>query len=668
VLLDGYIRVSHVGDRKGETFISPTVQREQIEAWIESNQSTVGEIFEELDVSGADGKRPLLIRVIERIETGESKGVVVARLDRFGRSVVDGLRAIERIREAGGTFVSVQDNLDIETPTGKLILQILFSIGEWQLERIRSGWDVAKARAISRGVYVGQTPFGYRRGEDGRLRIDPGEAVIIDEIFTRRAAGESYAAIAGRLNEAGHRSMTGVAFSAGAVMRMIKNPAYRGEARNGAHKNRDAHPPIVDSVLWQSVQVWRRAVASRKNESLLVGMIRCATCGRMMQPTRPGKVRKVRHYVYRCGTRDGKCGAPAYVRADELEPLVEEFVFTRRSNSGQGASGGGSAPEEAAVAAAEAELAAYRDEPLLLSTLGAASYAEGIATRQHQLEVRLLELALARRRRGAPRVDVEALKRSWAQLDWQQRRRALGELIDFVIVGPGSGTICERAEIFRRGRGPVVGLEGKPLTPFDRARSKGERLAVPRRWGLRRLEEELRSFLAERQVWPDYLEFAAAGRGRLHAQVLLWGGPYYWSAKFGLQIWDKAVVWSEDRVEAALAPFLAGHQHWPPRGTFEEAGLHRVYVAAQQHGGIAHWAKRFGLAYRAGRRYPWPPERIEREVLRVSGDSGEFPSHRELREKGPKGLAEGIRREGGTIHWADRLGLRLSPERRRRAR
>jgi hypothetical protein len=611
----------------------------------------------------------LLIRVIERIEAGESEGVVVARLDRFGRSVMDGLRAIERIQEAGGTFVSVQDNFDIETPTGKLILQILFSIGEWQLERIRSGWDVAKAKAIARGVYVGRTPFGYRRGEDGRLRVDPEKAAIVHEIFTSRAAGESYAAIAARLNELGHRGVTGVPFSAGTVMGVVKNPAYRGEAHHGSHCNRNAHPPIVDPALWQSVQVWRRALARRKAESLLVGMIRCATCGRMLATSPPGKVREVRHYVYRCCTRDGKCSAPAYARGDELEPLVEEFLFKRRRRgSGSSSRGTGVAAEEAAVAAAEAELAAYRDEPLLLSVLGKTSYAEGLASRQQQLEVRLLELASARRRQSTPLVDLGELWQSWPELDWPRRRQALGELIDFVTVWPGTAPLCERARVYRRGRGPVVGQNGIVLTPFDQARNKGERLVAPRRWAVRRLEKELRSFLTGREVWPDYLEFAAAGRGRLHGQVLLWGGPYYWSAKLGLRIWDKAVVWSEDRIEAALAPFLVGREYWPPRRAFQQAGLNRVYSAAQQNGGIAHWAERFELPYRARSTYSWTPERIERELLRLAGAGGEFPTHREMRAKGPNGLAEAVRREGGMLRWADRLGLRLSPQRRRRAR
>ena len=178
VLVDGYIRVSQVGGRQGASFISPAVQRDQIDGWAKLNGALIGEVFEELDESGARADRPMLLAALRRVEQGHSQGLVVAKLDRFGRSLVDGLANIERIREAGGTFVSVQDGLDLGTPTGKLILRIMFSMAEWELDRVRANWDVAQARAVARGIHGGgYTPFGYDRvKKGGRLRINKREA------------------------------------------------------------------------------------------------------------------------------------------------------------------------------------------------------------------------------------------------------------------------------------------------------------------------------------------------------------------------------------------------------------------------------------------------------------------------------------------------------------
>lgn len=84
MVIDGYVRVSQVRGRAGERFISPLEQRAQIEGWARLHGAVVGEVFEELDESGARADRPLLELALQRIETGTSHGLVVARLDRSG--------------------------------------------------------------------------------------------------------------------------------------------------------------------------------------------------------------------------------------------------------------------------------------------------------------------------------------------------------------------------------------------------------------------------------------------------------------------------------------------------------------------------------------------------------------------------------------------------------
>ena len=192
MVVDGYVRVSQVAGRTGDRFISPDVQAEQIRAWAVVHRATVGEVFVELDESGARSDRPLLMRAIDRVERGESQGVVVAKLDRFGRSLVDSLAAIERIRAAGGTFVAVQDGLDLNTDTGRLAARVMLSMAEWQLDCVRTGWRQARERAIARGVHIGAVPpTGYRRDTDGRLRPDPPADAAVAEAFRRRAASMS---------------------------------------------------------------------------------------------------------------------------------------------------------------------------------------------------------------------------------------------------------------------------------------------------------------------------------------------------------------------------------------------------------------------------------------------------------------------------------------------
>src|SRR5215207_10547010 len=192
--VDGYVRVSRVGRRRGERFISPDLQRAQIESWAASRRVVLLSVFEELEESGTRLDRPLLQAALSRIETGRSQGLVVSRVNRFGRSLIDGLVQVERVRSAGGEFYSVQDGLDTSTPSGRLVLRIMLSMAEWELDRIRDDWEAAMASALQRGVYVhGSVPPGYLKRRSGRLRVNPRTAPVIAEAFRRRAAGDSLA-------------------------------------------------------------------------------------------------------------------------------------------------------------------------------------------------------------------------------------------------------------------------------------------------------------------------------------------------------------------------------------------------------------------------------------------------------------------------------------------
>jgi DNA invertase Pin-like site-specific DNA recombinase len=662
VLLDGYIRVSQVGGREGERFISPSVQREQIVSWVRAHQAQMGEVFEELDQSGARSDRPLLSEAIKRVERGESGGVIVAKLDRFGRTVVDGLRSIQRIEDAGGTFVSVQDGLDLGTPTGRLMLQVLFSIGEWELERVRANWETARKRAVARGVYIGNDPIGYRKEADGRLRIDSREAALIREIFRSRADGKGCPEIARLLNGQGARTRLGCQFRSSTVAKIINNPAYRGEAHHGVYRNQRAHEPIVDPALWQQCQHTPHTRKSRYH-ALLGGRIRCGSCGRLMS-TDPLEETGSRFHVYSC-TVPRVCPAPAYARGDELDPLVEEFLF-RHCHWAPKDIEQEILRSESVVKAVEEDLASYRDEPSILATLGASSFAEGLSARQRRLEKGLVRLASARQAQSSP-IDAAALAEGWPRLDGEGRRIALRRSIDCVIVERGTAPVIERAWIYRPGRGPIVRIHDKLVISADSIASDGERLREHRQWSAAVLEKEMRGFLAGRSEWPTYREFADSGRARLFAQVLDHGGPYYWGHRFGLRVPHRCVRWNPERVRAALHPFLENRVDWPGARAFAEAGMAPVYRAVQQHGGISFWAAQFGLRQGKALRPGWPEERIVKALGEFTEGRRDFPRKSEFLEAGLRPLYSALSKRGGVGYWARRLELvqqRPGPRRR----
>ncbi|MGI8593638.1 MAG: recombinase family protein [Solirubrobacteraceae bacterium] len=510
MLVDGYTRVSQVRGRSGPSFISPALQRERIEAWAKLQGATVGEMFEELDESGARNDRPLLVEALRRVEAGESHGIVVAKLDRFGRSLVDSLAVIDRIRAAGGVFVSVGDGLDLTTDTGKLVLRIMLSMAEWELDRIRSQWDAARERAVARGVHLGsRRPSGYARGGDGRLRPHPSEAEMITELFGRRAKGTSVRQLCRWLDSLGLPTVTGNRhWTDSTVSHILENRVYLGESRSGAFVNESAHEPLVDPATWQRAQRPRviRPTKARHTPTLLSGLLRCAGCSLSMGThfsRRAG--RKTR--VYSCLGRSaaGPCPSRSYVSASIVEPYVEEvaFALARRRERLR--------PDRRALerlelqlAEAKATLASYRDEPRFQRTLGDERYAAGLTVRRERIDRLFAGIGAERARTGAW-VEHVHIEDGWVDMSMDDRRESLGELIDCVFVMRGDREPDERLFVCARGEGPLElparGGRGRGARPFDPSECRRTRPAAavsPRRpasWSGSRIRAELSAFL-----------------------------------------------------------------------------------------------------------------------------------------------------------------------------
>jgi DNA invertase Pin-like site-specific DNA recombinase len=128
LVVDGYVRPS------GPTRYAAreaAVQRWQIEHWAAARGWRLGHVFEEAATREAATSMPRLGEALDRIESRESDGIVVARLNQVGESLGEVLGRLERIEAAGGTFASVGDAIDLSTPTGRLMLRLLLCVSDW---------------------------------------------------------------------------------------------------------------------------------------------------------------------------------------------------------------------------------------------------------------------------------------------------------------------------------------------------------------------------------------------------------------------------------------------------------------------------------------------------------------------------------------------------------
>lgn len=470
--LGGYIRVSKVAGRSGASFISPKIQRERIEAVAGAGGHTIVRWFEDLDQSGAKSDRPGFQKCLAMIEAGELDGMVVAKLDRFSRSVRHAAEALIRIDKAGGALISAEDSLDTSTPMGRFALHMMLAFAELEWEQRKESWAVARANAVERGIHVSsRVPTGYVKGADGRLT--PGEyGPRVADAFRLKARGASWAEI--------RRSMAGVPTPYGSVewadrslSHLLSNRVYLGEARSGEFVRADAHPALIDEGTFQLAQRKEQRASLRHGQSLLTGLLRCAGCRYCLKPdSMKPKYEGERVRLYRCrGTRAaGKCSAPASTLARVVEPYVEAAFLDRYRDVGER-----QVDDDTEAKAARLEVAtatAQRDAFLALDIADPALAQAELNRRQERLdaaEAHLADLLLPEA------LDMSMMVEEWPELLIEEKRALLAAGIGAIFLrrSPtrGPSPIEDRVLILWAGEGPE-GLPGPgrrnlPLLAFD---------------------------------------------------------------------------------------------------------------------------------------------------------------------------------------------------------
>jgi site-specific DNA recombinase len=468
--LDAYVRVSKVGGRAGSSFISPEVQRAQIERWAQAHGHTLSWHAPELDVSGGSMSRPVFDQIMQRIRTGQTDGVIVAKVDRFARTLVGALSTLEEFERNGAVLVSLAENLDLSTPMGKAFLRILLVFAELERDRIAENWGTATNNAIARGVHIAKfTPVGYDRDLDKRL-VPNAEAPAIREAFLMRGAHKTRTEIARRLDAIAPRPGGG-RWTPSNVERIVKNRVYMGEAYRGKAVNPDAHEAIVSFEEWQKANLAPvRASHRGKNPNLLGGIVRCAGCRYVLAPQVYGAGRPNPTRVYRCRAvhSAGACLEPASVSRDALDRYIEAVWREQMASQALSIKQDSEALQVAAtnLEAAEEELAAFASDLTARRLLGS-GYHAALETRAVAVDQARAELQQA----SASAPNADAIE-GYDELPVEERKRILSSSIDTVIVkrAGARAPIDERVTILWRGEGPDDlprrGRDNGPIRPY----------------------------------------------------------------------------------------------------------------------------------------------------------------------------------------------------------
>lgn len=245
----GYLRVS--SDEQAQHGFGLRAQEAKVRAYCEALGKPLSEIVCDDGWSGGSLDRPGLQVLLERIRAGEVGAVVVAKLDRLSRSLADLLTLHRDVFEQhGAALVSVAEQFDTSTASGKLFFQIVGGFAEFERNVITERTSGGRREKARKGGYAGGgAPFGYaaQRGSHV-LYLDERAAEAVRRVFELRDEGLTQREIAERLNAEGFKTAQGKEFRNVQVMRILRRrDLYEGRyTYAGVEADKGEQPGILD--------------------------------------------------------------------------------------------------------------------------------------------------------------------------------------------------------------------------------------------------------------------------------------------------------------------------------------------------------------------------------------------------------------------------------------
>lgn len=338
-----------------QDFNSLDAQREACEAYIVSQRAegwkVVNTQYDDGGYSGGNMERPALKALLEDIKAGKIQTIVVYKIDRLTRSLMDFSKLVEIFDEYDVTFVSVTQSFNTTTSMGRLTLNVLLSFAQFEREvtgeRIRDKIAASKKKGMWMG---GITPLGYEK-IDKKLVPHPEQQQTVRYIFEQYLelgsvrqlkellAQRKYRTTI-RINRNG-RKTGGQAYSRGHLYQILSNPVYIGKIKHKDKIYDGQHDSIIDDTLFEQVQqrlkaqgpdVTNKTLPSGK---LLQGVL--YDCDDVIySPTYTSK-KGVRYYYYLSQNliqyRDHPKGIMARIPAHEIEKTVTDAIKAWLTNA-----------------------------------------------------------------------------------------------------------------------------------------------------------------------------------------------------------------------------------------------------------------------------------------------------------------------------------------------
>lgn len=330
-----YIRVSTEEQAK-EGYSIPG-QLKKLKAFCISQGWEVEEVYADEGISAKDMERPDLKRMLKDIEEGKIECVLVYRLDRLTRSVLDLYKMLEIFEEHDCKFKSATEVYDTTSAMGRLFITLVAAMAQWERENMGERISFGYKEKVRQGKYpLSFAPIGYDLNkEEEKLYINEEEAKTVRLIFDlyQNKGGNR---VARHLNERQIYTKSGNEWTDNTIMKIVNNHVYYGAIHWLDLLIENTHEPIISKEYWHDTQ---KVIAKRRTQSprsatsdyIFSGKLRCNTCGGSMSgyyttsKLVSGEIKK--YPQYRCKNKtNGLCKKPKSVSETKLEKAFVELL------------------------------------------------------------------------------------------------------------------------------------------------------------------------------------------------------------------------------------------------------------------------------------------------------------------------------------------------------
>ncbi len=328
-----------------QEFNSLDAQRESGEAFIKSQThagwTCVPTQYDDGGYTGGNMDRPALQRLMADIEAGLVDCVVVYKVDRLSRSLMDFARMMETFEKRAISFVSVTQQFNTATSMGRLVLNVLLSFAQFEREIISERTRDKIAATRRKGKYAGGMPILGYDVVDTKLVVNETEAHQIREIFDLYCQHQTLLSVIHELDGRGWvnkrwrtrkgHERGGLVFTKTSLYKLLTNVTYAGKVSHKGQAYDGEHPALIKRPQWQRVQALLKrngraggTTVRNKHEALLKGLVHCGPCGCAMVPSHTKKGSKLyRYYVCSAAQKRGWESCPTKsVPAGEIEQFV----------------------------------------------------------------------------------------------------------------------------------------------------------------------------------------------------------------------------------------------------------------------------------------------------------------------------------------------------------